>query len=179
MNYAALAVAVLALVIALLARAAASTARAEAEEAKAEAQRRAENAAEETAQQLAATRRLLAAVAGGAKLEREQIIEGRLWRDVGPQEAAKLVADGAVRVLDVRTPQETALGIIPGAQLVPVQELEQRLREVEKRGKPLLVYCAAGARSAAACEMLCAQGYEDVLDLSSGFPSWTGPRAKP
>jgi rhodanese-related sulfurtransferase len=107
------------------------------------------------------------------------VMAGQLWRDIDPREAQKLVEAGAVNLVDVRTPQETAGGIIPGALLIPVDELERRQRELPKNGKATLVYCAGGGRSAAACEMLSAQGFSGMLNLTGGFNSWAGPRVKP
>jgi len=84
-----------------------------------------------------------------------------------------------VRVVDVRTPQETAAGMIPGALRIPVDEIEQRMKELPRDGRRTLVYCAGGSRSAAACEFLSRQGYEELYNLEGGFQSWSGPRAKP
>ncbi len=177
MEIAALAVAAVALLVAWIALRRASGLSRAIEDAQADARRRAENLMTEVEQRLETDRKLLAEVAAGHKLDREQILEGRLWREIGAREAADLVARKAVRVLDVRTPQETALGVIAGAQIIPVEQLEQRQREVVKGGLPILVYCAAGARSAAACELLSAAGHEGLMNLSGGFQSWNGPRA--
>jgi len=79
----------------------------------------------------------------------------------------------------VRTAQETALGIIPGALHIPVDELPQRAREIPKDARTKLVYCAGGGRSAAACEYLSEQGFVELYNLESGFAGWNGPREKP
>lgn len=144
-----------------------------------DARRRVENLADELRVELDAQRKLLADVASGVKLDRSQILEGRLWSDVDPREGASLVKDGRVELLDVRTPQETSGGVIPGAVLIPIDQLEERLDEVPDGGKPLLVYCAAGGRSAAACELLSQRGRVGVKNLSGGMGSWSGPVAKP
>jgi rhodanese-related sulfurtransferase len=171
---AAIAVAVVALLAAFVALGRASAARREAQEAKDDAQRRAAGVLESVDERLEATRKLIALVAGGARLDRDQILEGRLWREVDAREGEKLVAAGAVRLLDVRSPQETALGIIPGAQIIPIDQLEARAREVAQHGQPLLVYCAGGSRSAAACELLSALGHGEVMNLAGGLQSWSG-----
>jgi rhodanese-related sulfurtransferase len=124
-------------------------------------------------------RRLLAALAGGTKLTPQMVLEGRLWQDVDAARAAQLLGAGGLCVLDVRTPQETALGIIPGALLIPVDELPQRARELPRDSRPKLVYCAGGGRSAAACEYLAEQGFLELYNLESGFSGWNGPREKP
>jgi rhodanese-related sulfurtransferase len=90
-----------------------------------------------------------------------------------------MVAAGDARVVDVRTAQETARGIVPGALLIPVQLLEERWKEIPKDGRKTLVYCAGGERSAAACEFLSHKGYENLYNLVGGFLAWSGPTAKP
>lgn len=179
MEYAALAIAVLALIVALAARGKAAGLAQGIEDAKADARRRAENLAGETEEKVQDLRRLMSRMAAGAKLSPEMVLEGRLWSEASPDEGKRMVTQGGVRVIDVRTPQETASGIIVGAMLIPVQELEQRWKEIPKDGKPTLVYCAGGGRSAAACEMLSRQGYENLHNLEGGFTSWSGPSAKP
>lgn len=179
MEYAALAIAVLALIAALVARGKASGLAQAVEDAKTDARRRAENVSEETEEKFQNVRRLMSRMAAGAKLSPEMVLEGRLWNEASPDEGKKMVAQGGARVLDVRTPQETARGIIPGALLIPVQEIEQRWKEIPKDGKATLVYCAGGERSAAACEFLSRQGYENLHNLAGGFMSWSGPSAKP
>jgi rhodanese-related sulfurtransferase len=137
------------------------------------------NLAEEVRREIETTRRLLADVASGVKLDREQIVEGRLWRDVDPRDAVKLVGASGVHVLDVRTSGETVGGVIPGAQLVPVGELEERVREIPTDKQTLLVVCAGGGRSAAACEFLASKGYGGLLNLTGGMGAWNGPVVKP
>jgi rhodanese-related sulfurtransferase len=175
----ALAVAVVALLVAIAARSRASSLIERIESAQSEAGRRVENARAENEQALEILRRTLAKVARGEKLEEDMILEGRLWRETDAREAARLVAAGEVRILDVRTPQETSAGIIPGAILIPIDELETRARELGKVAMPTLVYCAGGARSAAACEFLSARGHDDLINLAGGFGSWNGPREVP
>ena len=85
-------------------------------------------------------------------------------------EAKRLVAEGA-RLLDVRTPGEFAGGHIPGAILIPVQEIERRVNELEPKDKPIVVYCASGGRSASAAHFLTLSGYKEVFDLG-GIGNW-------
>lgn len=175
MDYAALGIALLALLVALIARSAASKPSQAVEDAKAEARRRDEHLREELGDEIATLRRTLAQIAAGQPITAEMVLEGRLWRESSTEEGKTLFAGGAARIVDVRTPQETSRGIIPGALLIPVQELEQRWREIPKDGKEVLVYCAGGERSAAACEFLSRQGFEKLHNLVGGFMSWTGP----
>lgn len=179
MEIIALIVASAALFVALAAFARAGAGSSQVEETARAAQRQAASAAEEAEAGLANLRSIVAALAGGEELTPRMVLEGQLWRDVSPPDGVKLVEAAEVRLIDVRTPQETSLGIIPGATLIPVDELETRLKEIPKDGKPTLIYCAGGGRSAAACEFLSGKGYSGMMNLTGGFGSWTGPRAKP
>ena len=174
MSTAAIAVAALALALALAALARARAARAIAVEAQSDARRRAANAVEALSGQVEVLRSLLARVAAGEPVSAEMVREGMLWRDVGPDEARRLVESGEVEVLDVRTPAETSAGVLPRARLVPIEEMEERWREVP-RDRAVLVYCAGGGRSASVCEELARRGYERLLNLEGGIGSWTGP----
>jgi rhodanese-related sulfurtransferase len=75
-------------------------------------------------------------------------------------------------LLDVRTPGETAGGIIPGAILIPMQEIQGRMGEIPEG--PLLVYCHIGQRSAAVCDFLAEQGRTQLYNLDGGIANWTG-----
>lgn len=179
MTFAALGLAVLGLLVALRALAGQGSWMRRVEEAERDARRRAEETASRLEQALEVERRLLARVAAGERVPREMILEGRLWGEVGPEEGRRLVEREDARLLDVRTASETAAGIIPGALLIPLDELEERLAELPRDGRTTLVYCAAGARSAAACELLSRAGIDGLVNLEGGFSSWTGARARP
>jgi rhodanese-related sulfurtransferase len=178
MVQASLAVALLALLVALIALVRASRPNAALEEAVLEAKRKAGNLADELAAKEANLRQLVALMAAGGKPTREMVLEGQLWRDVSPAEGQRMVEQGA-RLIDVRSPSETAGGIIPGAMLIPVDQLEARKNEIPKDGKRTLIYCAGGGRSAAACEHLTSQGWNELYNLEGGFSAWVGPRTRP
>lgn len=67
-------------------------------------------------------------------------------------------------VVDVRTRREFAGGAYPGAVNIPVDELEGRMAELGARDREITVYCASGARSAYAQQMLMAHGFENVTN---------------
>ena len=134
------------------------------------------NLSAEVEESLTIQRRLLAKVAKGEELDTDQVEEGRLWRDASGAEALALVTDSSAHILDVRTPLETAGGHAEGAQLIPIDELEARKHELPRDSKPLLIYCAAGVRSAAACDYLSSKGRDGLHNLTGGYPAWTGPR---
>lgn len=85
-----------------------------------------------------------------------------------PQAARALVAGGAA-VLDVRTADEFAEDHVPKAVNVPVEELSNRMAEVEAlvagdKTRPVVVYCGSGARAAKAKRALEAAGYSRVVN---------------
>ena len=134
---------------------------------------------DESARALGVTRVHLAALAAGEPPERDAILGGRAYRDVQPAEALALYeANPTLAVLDVRTREEYASGHIPRARLVPLDELERRLGELPSSDAPLLVHCAAGGRSAAACEILARHGYTRLQNLMGGWHAWPGPRTQ-
>jgi len=126
---------------------------------------------------LQVTRTHLADVAAGEAPERPAIISGKAWRDVQPAPALVMWQQTPdLFVLDVRTQQEWANGHIPRANLVPIDELEDRLRELPAKDTRILVHCAAGGRSLQACQILADHGYTRLMNLVGGMHSWPGPR---
>ncbi len=77
--------------------------------------------------------------------------------------------------LDVRTEHEYNDDHIPGAKLVPLDELEQSLTKVGSPNQKYIVYCHSGGRSVAACEFLAKNGYKQLWNLMGGIGDWTGP----
>jgi metal-sulfur cluster biosynthetic enzyme/rhodanese-related sulfurtransferase len=128
---------------------------------------------------LGVTRAHLAAVAAGEAPARDAILRGAPYRDVEPAEALALwESTPGLFVLDVRTPAEFASGHIPNAHLIPIDELEDRLSELPSRDTAILVHCAAGGRSAAACETLGHGGWTRLMNLAGGMHTWSGPRVR-
>jgi rhodanese-related sulfurtransferase len=86
---------------------------------------------------------------------------------VQPREVAARVAAGWM-LLDVRTDDEWAAGRIPGSVHIPMDQLMQRLDEVEDR---VVCVCAVGSRSARVAQFLNTQGREAV-NLDGGVYAW-------
>jgi molybdopterin/thiamine biosynthesis adenylyltransferase/rhodanese-related sulfurtransferase len=86
--------------------------------------------------------------------------------------AADKIAAGAV-VLDVREPDEYDQGALPDAIHIPRGHLESQVegRLLDKDAQ-VVVYCAAGVRSAFAAKTLQELGYTDVSSLAGGFGRW-------
>lgn len=82
--------------------------------------------------------------------------------------------DTNVVVLDVRTPAEYhgELGHVKGSILIPVQELEGRLHELEPfRNKTILAICRSGNRSSRAATLLNEKGFK-ALNVEGGMLKW-------
>jgi molybdopterin/thiamine biosynthesis adenylyltransferase len=76
-------------------------------------------------------------------------------------------------LVDVRRRDEWDEGHIPGAVHIPRGSLESRIeRAAPDRGRPIVVYCSVGERSAFAARTLGELGYEDVRSLAGGFTDW-------
>ncbi len=98
-------------------------------------------------------------------------------QDIDPVQALELTREGAVRVLDVRTPGEfQANGHIPGAELLPVDLIATAAATLAREGAPVLVACEHGVRSAHAAAFLARAGFPRVLNLVGGMSQWSGPR---
>ena len=79
-------------------------------------------------------------------------------------------------LLDVRQPEEYEAGHLPGAVLLPVGELPERLDELD-RARAVFTYCRLGGRGSRAAATLLAAGFERVNNLQGGLEAWEGPVA--
>ena len=82
-------------------------------------------------------------------------------------DADKLPRDGSVTLLDTRTPGEYSRGHIDGFKNIPVDELRERIGEIEA-GKKIYVICQSGLRSYIATRILEGYGFE-AYNFAGGF----------
>jgi len=77
-------------------------------------------------------------------------------------------------IIDVREPFEWEIGNLEpyGARLIPLQQVPQRLGEIDP-GEEIVLQCRSGARSAQALGFLRRQGYARVLNLKGGILAWS------
>jgi rhodanese-related sulfurtransferase len=94
-------------------------------------------------------------------------------RKVGVEEFEKLWQDKKNVVLDVRTKQEFDAGHIPGAVNLDANApgFTNKVAALDTN-KVYLVHCAAGRRSANACEQMSQLGFSHLIDLAPGFRAW-------
>jgi metal-sulfur cluster biosynthetic enzyme/rhodanese-related sulfurtransferase len=125
------------------------------------------------------TRAHVSDLATGDIPDRADIMSGKAWRDVQAAPALVMWQQQAdLVVLDVRSQAEWANGHIPRARLIPLDELEDRLKELPAKDAPILVHCAAGGRSLQACRILADHGWTRLFNLAGGMHAWPGPREK-
>ncbi len=76
-------------------------------------------------------------------------------------------------VLDVRTAQEVAGGIIPGAVHIDISKPDfiEKINQLDK-SKSYVVYCRSGRRSVSACNMMANEGFQQLYNLQGGILSW-------
>ena len=83
------------------------------------------------------------------------------------EDAEKLPRDGSVTLLDTRTVGEYSRGHMEGFKNIPVDELRQRIGEIDA-GKPVYVICQSGLRSYIATRILEGYGFE-AYNFAGGF----------
>ena len=77
-------------------------------------------------------------------------------------------------LLDCRTPEEHATASIAGATLIPMQEIPQRVAELEAwRTQPIVVHCHHGMRSLQVVQWLRKQGFAQAQSMSGGIDAWS------
>lgn len=75
-------------------------------------------------------------------------------------------------LLDVRSAQEYANdGHIAGSTLIPLPELERRVRELPT-DRPIVCICRSGNRSTTACDLLARQGFTQLRNVQGGMIDW-------
>ena len=93
---------------------------------------------------------------------------------ISPMEAIKYLDDQDYKFIDVRTNSEFLSGHIQNSIHIPLQELANRLNEIEQiKQKNIIVYCRSGARSSNATDILLKNNFK-VQNLSGGILSWDG-----
>lgn len=99
--------------------------------------------------------------------------------NITPEETRKFIASnppGSYQLLDVRQPKEYDQAHIPGATLIPLGDLPDRVQEMDP-DKETIVYCRSGVRSRAGCQILTTAHFSRVLNMTGGINGWQGHRA--
>ena len=97
--------------------------------------------------------------------------------DLSQQEwTNQLAQDANAVIIDVRTPEEWAEGIIPNALQIDIYQGQGFIYKIDEldKSKNYYVYCKAGGRSAQACNIMNQLGFENAYNLLGGFMQWSG-----
>jgi rhodanese-related sulfurtransferase len=88
-------------------------------------------------------------------------------------QATQLINQGKTLVLDVRNAAEFASGHLQNAKHIPLAELAERLKEIEKsKNSTVITVCERGVRSASAASLLSKAGFSQVSSLEGGVAAW-------
>ncbi|MFC1584792.1 rhodanese-like domain-containing protein [Fibrobacterota bacterium] len=99
--------------------------------------------------------------------------DSREFREITSRNVMELMKSSAPLLLDVRTAEEFHGGHLENAVHIPVQQLEQRLGEIEEhRDREIIVYCRSGNRSVFASRLLIQKGFKNVHNLTYGLLGW-------
>ena len=109
------------------------------------------------------------------RLERakfDELIRDALLKQVTPQEAISELNGGETILIDCRYREEYELLRIPGARLLPLDQLRDHLDGLD-RSRRYLVYCRSGRRSRAAAFLMQRAGF-DTRSIRGGLTRWSG-----
>ncbi len=115
---------------------------------------------------------LLVLCLGLSACGKEEQVKER-YINITAEEAKKVMdeTEGYI-LLDVRTQEEYDKKHIPGAVLIPYDEIEKRAEEeLPDVNQTILVYCRSGNRSKTASETLYKMGYQDIREFG-GINDW-------
>jgi phage shock protein E len=84
------------------------------------------------------------------------------------------MAEPGIVLIDLRTPEETAEGMIEGAGQLDYEapSFEAEVAKLDK-SKTYLLYCRSGNRSSEACTYMVKQGFQHLYNLEGGYLAWT------
>lgn len=107
------------------------------------------------------------------------LIGGEILRKIrgvstlNPTQALQLMNNQDAVVLDIRDSGDYRAGHIPQARHIPLNNLKDRLSELEKfKDRPIIVYCQSGSRSSGACALLKKNQFTQVNHLGGGIMAW-------
>jgi NADPH-dependent 2,4-dienoyl-CoA reductase/sulfur reductase-like enzyme/rhodanese-related sulfurtransferase len=97
-------------------------------------------------------------------------VAGGLIRDDHPQIDVEVVLAQCPMIVDVRTAEEFAAGHIPGAMLIPVDELRDRIAELPL-DRQIAIYCQVGQRGYLATRILRQRGF-NAVNIGGGYKTY-------
>ncbi len=98
-------------------------------------------------------------------------LPGAPSNEVDVHEAKKLIDEGKVRVVDVRT--DFRFPAMSGAEFIPLEDILARPEEVLPADEPVLFVCNVGQTSGVATQMALAMGRTATYNMQGGMEAWT------
>lgn len=97
------------------------------------------------------------------------------YKHISQEEAVQMMkADSNIIVLDVRTQEEYDKKHIPGALLLPIEDIRKgNLEKLPDKNQKILIYCWTGRRAGASAQILADEGYKNIYEFG-GLVDWTG-----
>jgi rhodanese-related sulfurtransferase len=93
-------------------------------------------------------------------------------KEYSPKQVAGMLKEGSIVLLDVRTYEERGQCHIKGSLHIPLNEISERLKTLEKyRPKEIVCYCHSGSRSFVAAAMLQKHGFT-AANMKGGISEW-------
>ena len=95
-------------------------------------------------------------------------------QNISVDQFKEMMNDEDIIILDVRTPEETALGTIEGAMTLNVlgKDFESQIQKLDE-SKTYLVYCRSGRRSVKACNIMADSAFQNLYNLLGGYTAWS------
>lgn len=119
---------------------------------------------------------MIGCAAPGASVAQVAEIVEDTHQDLAPNltvdEVAQALSDSSAVIVDVREDYEFAAGHIPGAVLIPLGELTDRMDEIPT-DVPVVLVCRSGNRSSQAYRTLSRQGFDNVHNMLGGMNDWS------
>jgi rhodanese-related sulfurtransferase len=103
-------------------------------------------------------------------IQRSQDMEKDL--EITAREAAELLKQGKIKLIDVRTPEEYAIASVPGSVLVD-QSLAQEIMQTWPKDTPIVTMCHHGMRSLDAAAYLRGHGFANTRSMTGGIEAWS------
>ncbi|MEW6649292.1 MAG: rhodanese-like domain-containing protein, partial [Chloroflexota bacterium] len=93
-------------------------------------------------------------------------------RDIDPPELFERLKRGEkIHLIDVRDPVEQQVSALPGAVVIPLERLGNKVKELDPQGEYIL-FCRTGVRSARGVRQMAAAGFQRVKNLRGGLNAW-------
>lgn len=94
-------------------------------------------------------------------------------KQITAEEVHAAIGNADITIVDVRTPEEVAKGVIKGSVSIPLDQLETDIEsKIPNKNQIIYLYCLSGSRSEVAADLLTNLGYTQAFSMSNGLLMW-------